>query len=310
MWTIILNRILLAVVTLFGVSGLVFGLVHIVPGDPVQIMLGSRASAEMVESIRSQLGLNDPLVQQYLRFAGGLLRGDLGTSIQTGQPVATELMERLPKTLLLGSFALLIAIAIGLLAGTVLAVARRPAVRASVQAGVLMGMAMPSFWVGLMLILIFSSMLGWFPVIDDGSLRALVLPAVALALASGAYLARLVRGGLLEVLGEDYIRTARAKGAPLRLVLFRHALRNALLPVVTVIGMQFGALLTGAAVIEVVFSRPGVGRYAIQAIEARDFPQIQGTVMLIAALFILVNLLVDVSYAWIDPRTRKENRRA
>ena len=310
MWTIILNRILLAVVTLFGVSGLVFGLVHIVPGDPVQIMLGSRASAEMVESIRSQLGLNDPLVQQYLRFAGGLLRGDLGTSIQTGQPVATELMERLPKTLLLGSFALLIAVAIGLLAGTVLAVARRPAVQASVQAGVLMGMAMPSFWVGLMLILIFSSALGWFPVIDDGSLRALVLPAVALALASGAYLARLVRGGLLEVLGEDYIRTARAKGAPLRLVLFRHALRNALLPVVTVIGMQFGALLTGAAVIEVVFSRPGVGRYAIQAIEARDFPQIQGTVMLIATLFILVNLLVDVSYAWIDPRTRKENRRA
>ncbi len=300
----ILNRVATTVLTLLGVSLMVFGLVHIVPGDPVQIMLGDRASPQMVETLRDQLGLNDPLAVQYLRFVGGLLQGDLGTSIQTGQPVTSELMQRLPKTLQLGGAALILATIFGVASGVALAVSRSRLTQWPVQAVVLLGFAMPSFWVGLMLILFFSSTLGWFPVIDNGSLRALVLPAIALALPSGTYLARLIRTGMLEVLGEDYVRTALAKGAGRRVVLFRHALRNALLPVVTVIGMQFGALLTGAAVIEVVFSRPGIGSYAILAIGSRDFPQIQGTVMLIATLFLAVNLLVDVSYGWIDPRMR------
>lgn len=300
----ILNRLLLGVLTLLGVSVLVFGLVHIVPGDPVQIMLGDRASADQVEQMREQLGLNDPLIEQYGRFVGDALSGDLGTSIRTGQPVLTELLQRAPSTLTLASFALAIAIAFGVVAGIASAVARSPLVRVPVQAVILLGMATPSFWIGILLILFFSSTLGWFPVMDDGSLRATVLPAIALALPAGTYLARLIRTGMLEVLGEAYVRTARAKGASGRIVLFRHALRNALLPVVTVLGMQFGALLTGAAVIETVFSRPGIGRYAIQAINARDFPQIQGTVLFVAAIFLLVNLLVDISYGWIDPRVR------
>ncbi|MCW5716060.1 MAG: ABC transporter permease [Bauldia sp.] len=300
----ILNRLLLGVLTLLGVSVLVFGLVHIVPGDPVQIMLGDRASADQVEQMREQLGLNDPLIEQYGRFVGDALSGDLGTSIRTGQPVLTELLERAPSTLTLAAFALVIAIAFGVVAGIAAAVARNPLVRVPVQAVILLGMATPSFWIGILLILFFSSTLRWFPVMDDGSLRATVLPAIALALPAGTYLARLIRTGMLEVLGEAYVRTARAKGASGRIVLFRHALRNALLPVVTVLGMQFGALLTGAAVIETVFSRPGIGRYAIQAINARDFPQIQGTVLFVAAIFLLVNLLVDISYGWIDPRVR------
>lgn len=300
----ILNRLLLGVLTLLGVSVLVFGLVHIVPGDPVQIMLGDRASADQVEQMRGQLGLNDPLIEQYGRFVGDALSGDLGTSIRTGQPVLTELLQRAPSTLTLAAFALVIAIAFGVVAGIASAVARSPMVRVPVQAVILLGMATPSFWIGILLILFFSSTLGWFPVMDDGSLRATVLPAIALALPAGTYLARLIRTGMLEVLGEAYVRTARAKGASSRIVLFRHALRNALLPVVTVLGMQFGALLTGAAVIETVFSRPGIGRYAIQAINARDFPQIQGTVLFVAAIFLLVNLLVDISYGWIDPRVR------
>lgn len=300
----ILNRLLLGVLTLLGVSVLVFSLVHIVPGDPVQIMLGDRASAGQVEQMREQLGLNDPLVEQYLRFVGDAVSGDLGTSIRTGQPVVTELLERAPSTLTLAALALVIAIAFGVLAGIAAAVARNPLVRAPVEAVILLGMATPSFWIGILLILVFSSTLHWFPVMDDGSLWATVLPAIALALPAGTYLARLIRTGMLEVLGEAYIRTARAKGASGRIVFFRHALRNALLPVVTVLGMQFGALLTGAAVIETVFSRPGIGRYAIQAINARDFPQIQGTVLFVAAIFLLVNLLVDISYGWIDPRVR------
>jgi ABC-type dipeptide/oligopeptide/nickel transport system permease component len=306
MGMLILNRLLFAVVTLLGVTVLVFSLVHAVPGDPVQIMLGDRASPDSVKELRHQLGLDESLPTQYWRFLDGFVHGDLGTSIQTGQPVATELMQRLPKTLLLGALALLFAVSFGVTAGVISAVSRRPLVRTVVQSVVLLGMASPSFWVGLLLILVFGSTLGWFPVIDDGSLRAAVLPAFALALPSGTYLARLVRTGILEVLGEDYVRTARAKGATERVVLFQHALRNALLPVVTVLGMQFGALLTGAAVIEVVFSRPGIGRYAILAIDARDFPQIQGTVLLVAVMFLVVNLVVDISYSWIDPRVRRE----
>jgi ABC-type dipeptide/oligopeptide/nickel transport system permease component len=304
MLRLIADRIIAGIATLFCVSVLVFALVHIVPGDPVQIMLGDRASPQAVQQMRHQLGLDQPLLVQYGRFLLRLLHGDLGTSIRTNQPVTSELMRRLPTTLGLGALALLIAVVLGIGAGVLTAVSRRRWLRSLVQFAILLGMATPSFWVGLILLLVFCSVLGWFPVIDDGSLRAAILPAIALALPSGTYLARLVRAGMLEVLGEDYVRTARAKGAGEPVVLVRHALRNALLPVVTVLGMQFGALLTGAAVVELIFSRPGVGRYAIIAINDRDFPQIQGTVLLVAAIFLLVNLLVDVCYGLIDPRVR------
>jgi peptide/nickel transport system permease protein len=295
MLRVLSERIGLGLITLLGVTVLVFGLVHVVPGDPIQIMLGDRASADAVDQLRDSYGLNDPLPEQYARYLSGIAQGDLGASIRTGRPVLAEIDERLPSTLQLASVALLVAIAFGVLAGVAAAVVRNRLVRGVVQTVILLGMATPSFW---------------FPVIDDGSLRALVLPAIALALPSGTYLARLVRTGMMEVLGEDYIRTARAKGVSERRVLFSHALRNGLLPVVTVIGMQFGALLTGAVVIEIVFSRPGIGRYAVQAILNRDFPQIQGIILVVAALFIVVNLLVDLSYGVIDPRLRTRGGKA
>jgi peptide/nickel transport system permease protein len=298
------ERLLLAVVTLLGVSILVFALVHLVPGDPVRIMLGDQATPESIARLRHQLGLDRSLLVQYRRFLGDLLGGDLGTSVRTGQPVLTEIGQRLGNTLLLGAAALGLAVALGVVAGVAAAVARHRVVRALLNGLILLGMATPTFCTGILLILVFSSSLHWFPVIDDGSTSALLLPAVALALPSMTYLARLVRAGMVEVLGEDYVRTARAKGASEPRVLFVHALRNALLPVVTVIGLQFGALLTGAAVIEVVFSRPGLGSYAVTAIQNRDFPQIQGTVMVVAAIFIAVNLVIDLLYPLIDARAR------
>jgi peptide/nickel transport system permease protein len=301
--TLVVRMLLTAAVTLLGVSLLSFLLVHLVPGDPVRIMLGNQATPQAVAQLRRSFGLDRPLSAQYLSYLGGLLHGNLGTSVRTGQPVLTEIGQRLPSTLLLGCVALMLAVMFGITAGVIAATVRRRAVVALVNGVILLGMAMPTFCVGVLLILVFGSTWHIFPVIDDGSLRALVLPAVALALPAGTYLARLVKGGMLEVLGEDFVRTARAKGAGETRVLFRHALRNAILPVVTVIGLQFGALLTGAAVIEVVFSRPGLGSYAVTAIQNRDFPQIQGTVMVVAALFVAVNLIVDLLYLLIDPRS-------
>jgi peptide/nickel transport system permease protein len=296
------RRVIAAAVTLLGVSVLSFLLVHLVPGDPVRIMLGNQATPEAVAQLRHSFGLDRPLPAQYLSYLDGLLHGNLGTSVRTGQPVLTEIGQRLPSTLLLGGAAMALAVAFGVAAGVAAATVRRRSAAAAVNGIILLGMAVPTFCVGVLLILAFGIWLPVFPVIDDGSARALVLPSVALALPAATYLARLVKGGMLEVLGEDYIRTARAKGAPERRVLFRHALGNALLPVVTVIGLQFGALMTGAAVIEVVFSRPGLGSYAVTAIQDRDFPQIQGTIMVVAALFVAVNLCVDLLYLIIDPR--------
>lgn len=292
---------------LVGVSVLVFALVRVVPGDPVQIMLGNRASAASMAQLRRELGFDDPLVVQYWRFARGLLHGDLGTSIWTGRPVAAEIAERLPDTLQLTVAALTLATVLGIGCGIVAALSRNTLVIAAIQVIILAGMAMPAFWTGLLLMLTFALGLGWFPVIDDGSLRALILPTIALALPSAAYLARLVRGGMVEVIRQDYMRTGRAKGLRPTLLIVRHALPNVLLPIVTVLGLQFGALLTGAVVIEIVFARPGLGRFAMRAIEARDYPQIQGIVLVIALLFVIVNLLVDLTYGWIDPRTRYES---
>lgn len=300
---LVARRVTAAVVTLLGVSLLSFLLVHLVPGDPVRIMLGDQATPQAVAHLRRSFGLDRPWPAQYLSYLGGLLHGNLGISVRTGQPVRTEIGQRLPSTLVLGCTALAFAVTFGVIAGVIAATVRRRVVATLVNGVILLGMAMPTFCVGVLLILLFGSTLHVFPVIDDGSLRALVLPSVALALPAGTYLARLVKGGMLEVLGEDFVRTARAKGASETRVLFNHALRNAILPVVTVLGLQFGALLTGAAVIEIVFSRPGLGSYAVTAIQNRDFPQIQGTVMVVAALFVAINLLVDLLYPLIDPRS-------
>lgn len=306
MLRLIVIRLGLAVVTLLGVSVLVFGLLQLVPGDPVRIMLGSQASPEAIAQLRAEYGLDDSLLAQYGRFLGGLLHGDLGTSIRTGEPVATEIGQRLPSTLQLAAAALLLALVFGVAVGSLGALVRGRRFGGAVQAVLLVGLAAPTFCVGLLLLLVFGSALRWFPITDDGSAAAMVLPTVALALPTGTYLARLVRTGMLEVLGADYVRTARAKGAGELRVVAVHALRNALLPLVTVVGVQFGALLTGAAVVELLFSRPGLGRYAITAIQNRDFPQIQGTILTVAVLFILVNLLVDLSYEWLDPRVRQQ----
>lgn len=296
------KQLLAFTATLVGVSALSFLLVHLVPGDPIRIMLGDRATPEAVERLRHNFGLDRPLLQQYLSYVADLLHGDLGTSVRTGQPVLREVGERLPSTLVLGTTALSLAVVLGITGGVEAATTRSGVAGAVINGLILIGMAVPTFSAGMVLILVFGTWIRIFPVLDDGTARSLVLPAVALALPSATYLARLVKTGMREVLAEDFIRTARAKGVPEPRVRYRHALPNAIVPVITVIGLQVGALMTGATVVEVIFSRPGLGAYAVTAIQNRDFPQIQGVIMVVAVLFVLVNFAADLLGRLVDPR--------
>jgi peptide/nickel transport system permease protein len=298
------RRLLLLVPTVLGVLTLVFLLVHVIPGDPVEVMLGETASHADLAQLRADLGLDRPLGEQYSRFLGGLARGDLGRSFFYRKPVLAVIGGALPATALLAAAALAVSLLIALPLGVLAAVRRdRPTDRLALV-GSLVGVSMPNFWLGPLLIILFSFRLGWLPVSGRGSAASLVLPALTLGTALAAILVRMTRASMLDVLGEDYLRTARAKGVAERTVVARHALRNALLPVVTIVGLQFGALLSGAVITENVFAWPGIGTLLIQAITARDYPLVQGCVLVIALCYVAVNFCTDALYALIDPRVR------
>ncbi len=300
----ILARLFSALLVVFGVLCLVFFLIHWVPGDPVEVMLGESARAADREALRQALGLDRPLGVQFLHYLDGLLHLDLGTSLHSQRPIGEILLERLPATAELSVAALLVAVAIAFPLG-VLSAVHKDSVWDHLAMGVsLGGVAVPNFLLGPLLILFFSLWLGWFPVSGRDGLASLVLPALTLGTALAAILSRMLRASLLEVLGEDYIRTARAKGLAPRVVIWKHALRNALLPVITLLGLQLGALLAGAVITEVVFAWPGVGQLVIEAIQRRDYPLVQASVLLISLIYVVVNTLTDVAYALADPRLR------
>jgi peptide/nickel transport system permease protein/oligopeptide transport system permease protein len=283
---------------------IVFAMVRLAPGDPAQLLAGEFADAETIELIRERFGLNQSIPEQFLRFVGGVVQGDLGRSTRSNREVTADLAVYFPNTLELALGAIAVAILLGIPMGIIAALRPNTPVDLVVMLGALLGVSMPVFWFGLLAILIFSVELGWFPVAGRGTLRHLVLPAITLSASSLAIIARMTRSSMLEVLGQDFIRTARAKGLFGRGVVLKHALRNALVPVVTVVGLQFGALLAGAVITETVFTWPGIGSLLVQSILARDYPVVQGAVLLIAVSFIFVNLIVDLIYGYIDPRIR------
>jgi peptide/nickel transport system permease protein len=296
------RRAVAAIPTLWGVATVVFLMARLLPGDPARVIAGVLASPTDVERIRHQMGLDQPLWIQYLDFMGSLLHLNLGTSAHTDAPVLEEIGSRLPYTIELAVIALVIAVTVGILAGIVAAVRRNTALDLIISGLSVFGVSMPVYWLGLMMIILFAIELHLFPAAGADEPTSIVMPAVTLALFSVGLIARMTRSSMLEVLGQDYVRTARAKGAPFRRVVFRHALRNALLPVMTVIGLQFGALLGGAVVTETVFAWPGVGRLLVDSIFFRDYPVVQGLVLMFGTTFVLINLLVDVLYAYVDPR--------
>lgn len=301
----LITRLLRTIPVLLGVAILTFSMIHLTPGDPVLIMLGDRGgTAEEIARLRHELGLDQPLPVQFATYIGNAMRGDLGHSIRSQRPVAQEISEHMPSTLQLTLAAEALAVTFGVTLGIIAAAARRPWFETGVMVLALLGLSIPTFWSGLLLILFFSLRLGWFPITNTSTLEGLILPAVTLALPAMAVLARMTRSSLLEELQRDYVRTARSKGLIEREVVWRHALKNAFIPVITIIGLQFGGLLAGAVIVETVFARPGLGRFTVSAIAARDFPQVQGTVLLIATVYVLVNLATDLTYAWLDPRIR------
>ena len=306
MLTYVLQRLGMTLLVLLAVSGLVFLMSHLTPGDPATIMLGENASAADVLRLRHELGLDRPILVQYAVYVGNVVRGDLGQSIRSGRPVAREIWERFPPTLQLTVAATVVAAVTGILLGALAAVSRSRLLETFLMTTSLLGISMPSFWLGLLLILLFGLVLRWFPISGGSGWQALVLPTATLGAQAAAVLARLTRVSLLDVLPSDFVRTARAKGVAPHRVLMHHALRNALIPVVTVIGLQFGGLLGGAVIVESVFARSGLGRFAVNAVQSRDFPLIQGIVLFAAAVYALVNLSVDTLYVALDPRIEYE----
>ncbi|MEW6545584.1 MAG: ABC transporter permease [Bacillota bacterium] len=289
---------------LLGISVIVFLMIHMVPGDPVRQMLGERATPEAVAALRHELGLDLPMHMQLGRFFVHLARGDLGRSLLTGVPVAQELLQRYRVTMQLAIYALIIEALLGVTVGILAAVRRGTAADYLATSMAVLGMSLPSFWLALALMWLFGYVLGWFPISGYQGVYHLVLPSFTLGILSAAYIARVTRSSLLEVLGQDYIRTARSKGLSERAVLYRHALKNALIPVVTMVGLDLGYLLGGAIVTETVFALPGVGSYVVKGILTRDFPVVQGGVLVVAATFVLVNLMVDLVYGALDPRVK------
>ncbi|MDE3135388.1 MAG: ABC transporter permease [Acidobacteriota bacterium] len=300
----LLRRLLWALPALWLIFTMVFLLIHIVPGDPVVQMLGEGASAQDIQQLRHSLGLDLPLDVQYVHYLDGVVHGDLGTSLRYREPVLKIVLDRYPATLELAFVALIVCIALAVPAGVIAAARQGRAADHAIGVVSLLGLSMPNFALGPLLILLFSIEIGWLPVSGRGGWQHLVLPAVTLGAALAAILTRMVRSAMLEELFSDYVRTARAKGLSERRVLLRHALPNALFPIVTIIGLQFGTLLAGTIVTEMIFSWPGIGRLAVSAIEARDYPLLQGCILVIAVSYVLVNLLTDVVYALVDPRVR------
>ncbi|MDP9179793.1 MAG: ABC transporter permease [Gemmatimonadota bacterium] len=302
MFAFIVRRLVLSIPTLLGVMVVVFLLLYVAPGDPVQDMVGERADAETIARLRKELHLDEPVLKQFVLYTGGVLRGDLGRSYITQRPIIQDIRERFPKTLVLAGSAMLLASVLGITIGVLSS--RNPGGwfdRLSLGLAYL-GISFPVYWVGLILILIFAVTLKWLPPSGYGGVEYLILPALALGSRSIAFLARVTRSAMLDVLHSDFVRTARAKGLTEQVVVMRHALRNALIPIVTVLGLDFGYYLTGSILTETIFSWPGIGRYVVNAIARRDLPAISGTVLFLSFVFVLVNLLTDLAYAKADPR--------
>lgn len=301
---LIVRRLLTMIPVLLAVTAIVFSVVHLVPGDPVLALVGTEAALEDIENMRRQLGLDRPLLVQYGDYLGGLARGDLGHSIRSGRPVLTEITTRLPKTLYLALAAMTIAVCFGLVLGVLAAVYRNTWLDSTAMLLAIAGVSAPTFWTGLVLILVFAVRLRWLPTSGSDSVRHVILPAATIGFHYAALIARVTRSSMLDVLADDYVRTARAKGLRYWRVVNHHALKNALIPTITVIGLQFGALISGSIVVEVVFNWPGLGSLLIGALNNRDYPVVQAAILSIATFFILINLLVDVLYGMIDPRIR------
>ena len=306
MLTFLIRRLMLAVPVLLGVVFVVMLTVELIPGDAVALMLGEHATPEAVAKLRDYLGLDKPMVVRYVEYVGRVARGDLGRSIQQNRPVLDELGDVWPATLELTVAALVIAAVVGVLAGLVSAVWPTSWFDTVARIGSLFGLSMPVFWTGLVLIVVFAFWLSWFPVGGTGSLAHLVLPAVTLALPSVAMVARMTRSSVLDVLREDYVRTARAKGVAEPFVVSKHALRNAAIPILTLLGLQAGQLMGGAVLTETVFAWPGLGRLIVKAIFARDYVLVQGAVLVFAVAFVLINLAVDLAYGALDPRVSRQ----
>jgi ABC-type dipeptide/oligopeptide/nickel transport system permease component len=300
----LIRRLLIMIPVLLGISLIIFTIVRVIPGDPAVVLAGPHATKDVVDQVRVQLGLDKHPVKQYLLFIGNIFKGDLGTSNRTGLPVTREIMARLPYTLMLALASILVATVLGVTTGIIAGVKQNSKFDYLSMLVALFGLSMPVFWLGLMLMLLFSIKLGWFPSVGAESFKHLVLPAITLGANSTAIIARMTRSSMLEVIRLDYIRTARAKGLSEKVVISRHALKNALIPVVTVIGLQTGTLLGGAVLTEIVFAWPGIGRLLVEAILSRDYPVVQGVVLLVATMFIFVNLIVDILYSYLDPRIR------
>lgn len=304
MLAFVLRRLVLLIPVLIGVTVAVFMLLHLTPGDPARVVAGPIATPQQVEMIRHQLELDQPLYRQYLHYMERLGRGDLGRSLSTHAPVLSELWPRYLATAELTAVAMVTAIIFGVTIGIISAMRQYSIVDNLLSVFALVGLSIPAYWLGLMLILVFSLKLGWLPTAGRGGIHHIVLPAITLATFAMATSARMTRGAMLDVLHQEYVQTARAKGLPERTVMLHHALKNAMIPVLTVVGLQVGQLLGGAVLTESVFAWPGIGRFMVDAIKARDFPVIQGGVLLLAVTFVLVNLLVDVLYSVVDPRIR------
>jgi ABC-type dipeptide/oligopeptide/nickel transport system permease component len=301
----LLRRILLMIPLLLGVSLVTFLMIHLVPGDPVVTLMGTAVNgAAGLQQARHELGLDQPLPVQYVHYLGNVLHGNLGTSIRSGRPVLTEIGDRLPATLELTLAAMAIAIVLGVGIGTLAAATRSRFLSGSVMLLSTFGISLPTFWLGLLLIEVFALNLRWFPVLGNTSFNGLVLPAFTLGLPAAAVLARVTRGSLVEVLHQDYIRTARAKGLRRVRVVLRHGLRNGLIVVLTIAGLQFGGLLAGSIIVESVFSRPGLGSFVVNAILNSDYPVVQGVVLIFAAVYVVINTVLDVLYGIVNPRIR------
>ena len=299
------SRLLQTIPTVFLVTVAVFLMLHLTPGDPAEVFLGDkRSTPELLEKVREDMGLNRPLHIQYLSYMGAALRGDLGRSLQTNVPVMDQILTRLPWTIELAAAALLIAACVGITVGIIAALRHNTVIDTLAMAFALVGISMPVYWSSLLLILLFAVRLRLLPAIGQGGLERLILPATALALVSAGSLARMVRSSMLEVLNQDFVLTARAKGVTERLVVVRHVLRNALIPVVTILGLMLGNMLSGAVITETIFARLGIGQKYVEAVLQKDFTMVQGTTLFIALMYVFVNIVVDMIYAFVDPRIR------
>jgi peptide/nickel transport system permease protein len=309
MGTYVVRRVLMLIPTMIGVSFITFFLVHLTPGDPAELILRKQLDGdpprEAVEQLREEMGLNDPFLTQYGNWVKGVIQGDFGDSFLTNRPVITEIMARLPATLELAVASMIISLIIAIPIGVISAVKHKTLIDKMSMFGAIVGISIPNFWLAFLLIMLFSLQLGIFPVAGYEGLEYLILPALTLGTGMAAFVARLLRTTMLEVMNQDYVRTARAKGLPELFVITRHVFRNALIPVVTFIGMQFCWALEGSVIVEAIFARPGIGRFLYDSVFARDFPSVQGSVLFFALTVVSINLMVDLIYPYLDPRIKR-----